>query len=627
MQHNRLDMEVNVKQAQKMFFSKSSFEMIYFEAFANALDAGATTININIKLSDKEQKQNLCLTIEDNGCGFTDEHFRKFSKLLDVEERTHKGLGRLVYLCYFDNVHIESVYDVNKKRIFDFDENFDGKFVIQDCQEEHTGTVLKMYSFSGYKLGKNEYINPTYIKDALLENFYMKFYKAKNIGFPICVKIEANIAGNIKTENITEKDLPNFEVMQLKEQVDIFNKIDLYYYVKELETLQETKVITAIAVDDRSQKVDIIAEENFPPRYQMIFLLISESFHGNTDGARLNLTLETAELNKIKAIFRDAIAKVIKNKIPKLAKHNKEKVNYLKTTYPYLTGYFDINEIGYASQTDILKKAQERLFREQKEILGAGELTKEQFEKSLNLSARALAQYILFRQGVIERLKRIDPKNLEEDIHNIIAPKRTEFNESNFLADLYKNNVWVLDDKFMSYRTVLSEAEMTNVINVLTSGEETVVDDDRPDIVLYFSADPTSEESEKVDVVIVELKRLGLSPERNSDVEIQLENRAIKLSSYYNNRIQRIWYYGIVDLHDDYVRHLRTAQFVPLFSKGKVFYKFNKVYLDSSTDDVVIANTYIMDFSAMVADADIRNETFLKILKEQFDIAHNEMES
>lgn len=627
MQHNRLDMEVNVKQAQKMFFSKSSFEMIYFEAFANALDAGATTININIKLSDKEQKQNLCLTIEDNGCGFTDEHFRKFSKLLDVEERTHKGLGRLVYLCYFDNVHIESVYDVNKKRIFDYDENFDGKFVIQDCQEEHTGTVLKMYSFSGYKLGKNEYINPTYIKDALLENFYMKFYKAKNIGFPICVKIEANIAGNIKTENITEKDLPNFEVMQLKEQVDIFNKIDLYYYVKELETLQETKVITAIAVDDRSQKVDIIAEENFPPRYQMIFLLISESFHGNTDGARLNLTLETAELNKIKAIFRDAIAKVIKNKIPKLAKHNKEKVNYLKTTYPYLTGYFDINEIGYASQTDILKKAQERLFREQKEILGAGELTKEQFEKSLNLSARALAQYILFRQGVIERLKRIDPKNLEEDIHNIIAPKRTEFNESNFLADLYKNNVWVLDDKFMSYRTVLSEAEMTNVINVLTSGEETVVDDDRPDIVLYFSADPTSEESEKVDVVIVELKRLGLSPERNSDVEIQLENRAIKLSSYYNNRIQRIWYYGIVDLHDDYVRHLRTAQFVPLFSKGKVFYKFNKVYLDSSTDDVVIANTYIMDFSAMVADADIRNETFLKILKEQFDIAHNEMES
>ena len=251
--------------------------------------------------------------------------------------------------------------------------------------------------------------------------------------------------------------------------------------------------------------------------------------------------------------------------------------------------------------------------------MGAKELTNEQFEKSLNLSARALAQYILFRQSVIERLKKIDPQNLEGDIHNIIAPKRTEFDNTNFIADLYKNNVWVLDDKFMSYRTVLSEAEMTKVIKVLTSGEDTIVDDDRPDIVLYFSADPTLDETEKVDVVIVELKRLGLSPERNSDVEIQLENRAIKLSSYYKNRIQRIWYYGIVDLQDDYIRHLRTAQFVPLFSKGKVFYKSKNVFLDTTTDNVVIANTFIMDFSAMVADADIRNETFLKILKEEFN--------
>lgn len=612
-------MEVNVKQAQRMFFSKSSFEMIYFEAFANAIDAGARNIKINIGLSAKDQLQNLNISIEDDGCGFTDENFRKFGKLFDVEERTHKGLGRLVYLCYFDNIHIESVYKEYKKRIFDFNEKFEGKFVIQDTSQEHTSTILKMQTFSGQKLGKNEYINPTYIKNALLENFYMKFYKAKNDKNPIFVKIAANIAGNIKEESITDKDLPDFEVKPLNEKVDLFNKIDLYYYIKELDPVQETKVITAIAVDDRSQKIDIIAEENLPPHYQMIFLLISESFHGNTDGARLNLSWEVNELNKIKVIFRDAIAAVIKERIPKLAKSNKEKVNYLKTTYPYLTGYFDVNEIGYASQTDILKKAQEKLFREQKEILGAKELTNEQFEKSLNLSARALAQYILFRQSVIERLKKIDPQNLEGDIHNIIAPKRTEFDNTNFIEDLYKNNVWVLDDKFMSYRTVLSEAEMTKVIKVLTSGEDTIVDDDRPDIVLYFSADPTLDETEKVDVVIVELKRLGLSPERNSDVEIQLENRAIKLSSYYKNRIQRIWYYGIVDLQDDYIRHLRTAQFVPLFSKGKVFYKSKNVFLDTTTDNVVIANTFIMDFSAMVADADIRNETFLKILKEQFN--------
>ena len=43
-------MEVNISQAQKIFFSRSSFEMIYFEAFANALDANATTVDIDINL-------------------------------------------------------------------------------------------------------------------------------------------------------------------------------------------------------------------------------------------------------------------------------------------------------------------------------------------------------------------------------------------------------------------------------------------------------------------------------------------------------------------------------------------------------------------------------------------------
>lgn len=35
-------MEINLKQAISMFFSQSSFDMVYLEAVANALDAGAS---------------------------------------------------------------------------------------------------------------------------------------------------------------------------------------------------------------------------------------------------------------------------------------------------------------------------------------------------------------------------------------------------------------------------------------------------------------------------------------------------------------------------------------------------------------------------------------------------------
>lgn len=610
-------MEVNIKQALKVFFSKSSFEMIYFEAFANALDAGATDFYIDIKQGNELNELSLVLT--DNGIGFTDERFRKFGKLFDVEEEpSHKGLGRLVYLCYFGKVHVESYFNNSVRRVFDFDESFKGTSQTIHTGNEDNGTVLTMTEFLGTKLGRNDYIKPSYIKNALLENFYMKFYKAKLAGKQLNIFIRLFVDGQIVSEEtITTDSMPSFSVKELTTQIDFFNSIDLYYYVREVE-IKETKVITALAIDDRSHRVEIIADENLPKGYEMIFLLISESFQGNIDGTRQNLTISDNELTIIKTIFRNGISEVIKEQFPQINKNNEKRVTYLKQTFPHLCGYFDNNDIGYSSQTDILKKAQDKFFRDQKEILGAKELNDEQFNKSLDLSARALTEYILFRQNVIKRMKGLDKNNKEEELHNLIAPKYAEFHGQDVVTDMYRNNVWVLDDKFMSYSTVLSEAEMSRVIDVLTEGEVRNKDNDRPDITLFFSGNP-NESDKKVDVVVVELKRLGLSAEQNSIVEFQLDTRTRRLAEYYGNRIQRMWFYGVVDFDDQYELHLRDDYFKPLFSNGKIYFRSKQVSLNLTSSESVIQNAYILDFSAMVEDANSRNSTFLKILQHSFE--------
>ena len=97
-------MKVKLSQAVKMFFGNSSLEMVYFEAIANALDAHATEISIKISADAFNQPETLRIEISDNGEGFTDERYTKFSNLFDVDESSHKGLGRLVYLSYFDNM-------------------------------------------------------------------------------------------------------------------------------------------------------------------------------------------------------------------------------------------------------------------------------------------------------------------------------------------------------------------------------------------------------------------------------------------------------------------------------------------------------------------------------------------
>lgn len=611
-------MEVNVQKAVKMFFSNSSFEMIYSEAFANALDADANEIRINISLPDPTQIQNLNLEISDNGVGFDDCRFGKFSKLFDVEEQSHKGLGRLVYLCYFERVYVESTYHGGtKKRTFTFNDGFNGENTVEEIEPCPCGSSFFMRGFTGERLYRNDNINPNHIKSLLMENFYMRLYKKKLKNKRIRVFITSHVGNRQDKAIVDTDDMPDFSILPLEDKLDLFNSVDLYYSVRETKEVGK-KPITAIAVDDRCHKVAIIDDENLPVGYEMIFLLISESFQGAIDEARQNLTLSANDLGKIKRLFREGVANIINERFPRIAAANKKQEESLKNTYPHLSGYFRTSDIGFSSHNDILKDAQEQFFKDQREILSATSLSDEQYEKSLTLAARSLAEYILFRQNVISRMKALDNKNIEADLHNLIAPKGSEFKEGELYKDLYRNNVWVLDDKFMSYCTVLSEAEMSKVIDVITDGEVNDSDNDRPDITLFFSADPTKD-NRMLDVVVVELKRLGITPEQNSIVEFQLDTRTQRLAEYYGRRIQRMWFYGIVEFTDKYRMHLVNNGYNPLFSNGSVYFKSKPVYTDLEKSFSVVQNSYIMDFSALVEDANTRNETFLKILKNQFD--------
>lgn len=612
-------MEVNIKQATKMFFSKSSFEMIFFEAFANALDANAMSFDIDIFIDDRSEIQDLKLVITDNGDGFNDVRFSKFGKLFETEETDHKGLGRLVYLCYFDTVKVESIFENTHRRTFVFDEGFDGSSREELIDSSPNGTVITLTGFNGSKLGKNDYISPSYIKNTLLEKFFMKFYRAKANGTPITVNIALHEKGISKEESITSNDLPSFKMATLDYKLDLFSKLDLYYSVKQNDSYQSGKVITAIAVDDRSYPVDVIANENFPPNYEMIFLLMSESFRGEVDGSRQNITIESVKLKSIIDVFRKGIADVIKREFPAINKQNEQRVQFLNDKYPHLMGYFETETIGYSSYQDVLKKAQDQFFREQRSILEASNLSDEDYDRALVLSSRVLAEYILFRQHIINKLKQLSSDNTEYELHNLIAPRHRVFSADNLVNDIYRNNVWVVDDKFMSYATLLSDVEMSRVIEILTNGDDEINDKDRPDITLFFSGDPKDPET-MVDVVVVELKRLGLTPEVNSIVEFQLETRAQSLSKYFNNRIQRMWFYGIVEFNEKYRTHLINQDFKPLYSAGTVYFRSKRVYTNSEMNEAnsIIQNAYILDIKALIEDANNRNSSFMKILKSHF---------
>ena len=98
-----------------MFFTNPSLEQVFKEAIANSLDANATSVEVKIFIDSFEKQETLQLTVTDNGEGFTDKRYDKFCELLKVEEDTHKGVGRLVYLSYFDTINPHGAgYQIDK---------------------------------------------------------------------------------------------------------------------------------------------------------------------------------------------------------------------------------------------------------------------------------------------------------------------------------------------------------------------------------------------------------------------------------------------------------------------------------------------------------------------------------
>ncbi len=614
-------MKVNLTNAIKYFFANPSYEMIYYEAVANAIDAGATKIEIKIKIKSFADTDSLTMEIKDNGVGFTDKNFEKFNNLLDVADESHKGVGRLVFINYFNTIEFTSYFE-NQVRTFKFTGGFKGENDLKPAAGKSKETILIFKDYRKEKIKAYDYIKPEAIKQGLLQHFFPLLYGLKVEGKELRIKItletqEQNLERGFftDTKELIASQIPTMEITSFDAKgVDLFEKLDLYYTIKEAHT--DTNPITALCVDGRTHHVDILSKGGLPYGYEIIFLLYSKLFTGKSNSSRQELNMTEPEFKSIKKLFGEKVTEILNEKIPKIKEKNKEITEALGERFPHLVGYFDENSVGLIDRNISLENAQLKFFNAQKEILDSTSLSDEQFQKSLIISSRLLTEYILYRNIIIDKLKLIDTTSSEADIHSIIVPMQQTFRKGNIIKDIYNNNAWLLDDKYMSYTTILSDVDMDKVLKeILLEGETIKKDETRPDIALVFSSDPKVADT-KLDVVIVELKKLGVGLAKKEELISQLRQRARKLLVHYGTRIQRIWFYGIVDFDKEFSRALKEEKYLEVYSNDKYYYKELDIIPDYDENKLIPIGVNILSFDAFLKDAEVRNQTFLTILKE-----------
>lgn len=611
-------MEIETSSAIRLFFPNPSLSLVYFEAIANALDADATAIEVKIDIHSFDNPKSLQLTIKDNGQGFTDENFNRFKTLLKPRDQYHKGIGRLVFLNYFSSVRVSSNWQ-GAKREFTFKEGFDGVAPIEKGgNSQNKLTTLIFDGFRKDKVKSYDDLKPHHLKQQIIDHFLptLNSFKRKGRDFNIVIKLnthETNAQKEFFSQDVTisSEDLPLMTLVDLENHgLDSISKIEMSYHVKKIKG--KVPPFIAFSIDGRTIPINLISESSIPSDFHCVFLFESDLFHSKADSSRQKLLLpEGINEKQLYQILRKELGRVLAENIPQINEINKKTQKEFEAKFPHLLGFFETDTIGLIDKDAALNVAQQKFFQMQKEILQCDHLSNKAYEKSLELSSRTLTEYILYREKIINKMKEFSDENKESEIHDLIVPKFSKYSGDQVGSNLYQNNAWLLDDKFMVFRTILSEKRMDKVINAIRLDEEKVDDNGRPDITMIFSADP--QDVEAVDVVVVEIKKKTDDEKENQYAVNQLLDRAAKLVEFCP-KIQRVWYYAVIQVSKTMELRLRQMNWSPLYSKGKVFYQEYKTPHPNGHD--VPTPTFVMSFDAIVSDAQSRNHIFLEVLRD-----------
>lgn len=620
-----------------------SFNTPLYECISNSIEAGATNILIKINLRNNIQPNTIeehikqystdfiidNIVVEDNGIGFNAENIKSFNTYRTEYKQQEgcKGVGRFTWLKIFENVEINS-YTQDKYIHFNFNTSYQDSAIEQvDNKTNLLQTSITLMNikkqYEKYALiDKNEIINYlNNLRDDVLKYFAIKLHllRQKNKSVNITIKIDH------ERVSINSNNLPELEKVIFKMKTSYNDMIDfnIYYYISDelkgsIDIFLCANGRTVQYVKDRESNLSVL-----PDNKHMIVLVESLYFDDNVNSDRGSFefptkgtTEEFIDIQDIKKEILNNVSNIIYKKYPNITIKNQEIIENIKNEYPYLSKYVEQEKAVILTQDFLLKNSMKRyeddkskIRKNIKNFLSKNKINEIDFDKIADeisdIQARQLAEYVLFRQSIIDSFKKIIGNKFVEEkvLHNLILQQGYESESFN----LYNNNIWMLDDKFTTFNYIASDKSIKAIKQALK--DETADFDARkePDIAIFYSKpDNNSLQDSKKDAVIIELKGIGT---RNKAIAITELPKNMMLIRQNLQNINQLWGYIIMELDDKICNDIEAqSRYKKFFSNGK------PIYYDYYTEPTN-AMVYIMDYDSLINDADSRNKVFLDIIR------------
>ena len=190
--------------------------------------------------------------------------------------------------------------------------------------------------------------------------------------------------------------------------------------------------------------------------------------------------------------------------------------------------------------------------------------------------------------------------------------KRTETDNH----DLYNTNIWLLDDKFMTYTKMFSDTKISKMKQELSIENPDIYGDGKePDLTMFY----TDLKDNIKDVVVVELKGIGVNADRKLISIPEIDRNLGYIARNLDENINNLYGYIITNLDEKTQSDLDMGHGInKCFSNGNtpIYYYFNE-NIKNKNGEKIPCHVYILSIDSIQKDAESRNSLFLNIIKNQ----------
>lgn len=585
------------------------------EAITNSIHAGGKSIAVDLVFSDpnqdmfagtEERRFLERISITDDGEGFTTENLLYFDEICTGHKDNigGKGVGRLSFLKYANVVEVESQLDNELVKFI-----YTPEFTPDDVKKTpSTGAKSTGIALSDLKEQINTQVTKLVnsICDDLRLLLFLKFQQGQSIDLHFTHNSRQPFDESF---HFTGKDIKALAQRQFTMEGESF---DCYLFRDE----PPRKGIVAMLCADELCVEEVAISRRFDICRHLIFVTSTYfNSRSNIERQRLEIPKTDGDADLASPISRDKLIPKLHDEcmemIQDIAKDDIDQfktsnIDKLKKYYPFINLGSLRGDAALLDADEVVKSYRAQQARREDQLIEDLESGKKvSLDDISHLASDDLARFIVHRALLIDSLSRMPPESAEDAIHNAILPKKSNGTE------IRENNVWLIDDKFLSYSSIFSDQALSKIVQAVNSDFESK-HQRRPDVAAFFSKDTENHPNK---LVIIEFKKPGADIFDNTKALAQCRLYANELADKIPTVLE-VFAFAIVDVDDEFYRELKQTNYKDIFSlKERVVYQDFKIGANES----IPLHLYVMPVTALIKDAKARNRVFEEVLRFNVD--------